>query len=122
MRSSSGSSGRRSFFARLMDPGPVLPKDGGIFCSVCGYCMPCPYGVDIPGIFSLYNDAVAGTDPCGRRFLKAYEESIPYLRQANHCIECGICQAQCPMSVDIPKEMRRIDELVEALKVEELRK
>ena len=84
--------------------------------------MPCPYGVDIPGIFSLYNDAVAGTDPCGRRFLKAYEESIPYLRQANHCIECGICQSQCPMSVDIPKEMRRIDELVEAHKVEELRK
>ena len=122
MRSSSGSSGRRSFFARLMDPGPVLPKDGGIFCSVCGYCMPCPYGVDIPGIFSLYNDAVAGTDPCGRRFLKAYEEKIPYLRQANHCIECGICQSQCPMSVDIPKEMRRIDELVESLKVEELRK
>ena len=49
-------------------------------------------------------------------------EDIPYLKQANHCIECGICQSQCPMSVDIPKEMRRIDELVESLKVEELRK
>ena len=102
MRSSSGSSGRRSFFARLMDPGPVLPKDGGIF--------------------SLYNDAVAEKDSCGRRFLKVYEETIPYLRQANHCIECGICLSQCPMSVDIPKEMRRIDELVESFKVKELRK
>ena len=122
MRSSSGCSGRRGFFARLMDPGPVLPKDGGILCSVCGYCMPCPYGVDIPGIFSLYNDAVVGTDPSGRKFFKAYEENIPYLKQANHCIECGICQSQCPMSVDIPKEMRRIDELVESFKVRELRK
>ena len=61
-------------------------------------------------------------DPSGRKFLKVYEENIPYLKQANHCIECGICQSQCPMSVDIPKEMRRIDELVESLKVEELRK
>lgn len=122
MRSSSGYSGRRGFFARLVDPGPVLPKDGGIFCSVCGYCMPCPYGVDIPGIFSLYNDAVAGRNSGGREFLEVYEKTIPYLRQANHCIECGMCQPQCPMSVDIPKEMRRIDELVESFNVEELRK
>ncbi|MBQ3098878.1 MAG: 4Fe-4S dicluster domain-containing protein [Kiritimatiellae bacterium] len=121
MRSSSGCSGRRGFFARLMDSGPALPTDG-IFCSVCGYCMPCPYGVDIPGIFSLYNDAVDAKDSCGRKFLKTYEETIPYLRQANHCIECGICLSQCPMSVDIPKEMRRIDELVESFKVKELMK
>lgn len=84
--------------------------------------MPCPYGVDIPVIFSFYNDAVSEKSLCGRKFLKIYEETIPYLRQANHCIECGMCLSQCPMSVDIPKEMRRIDALVESLKVKELRK
>lgn len=122
MRSAVGPSGRRGFLSRLFSPGPALPKDGGVYCSFCGYCMPCPYGVDIPGIFSQYNDAVSGKHTCGFEFLKSYEKAIPYLRQANHCIECGVCLSQCPQSVNIPKEMRRIDELVESLKVEALRR
>lgn len=120
MRSVAGLSGRRGFLARFIDPGPVMPSDGIISCTACGHCMPCPYGVDISGIFSLYNDVMSEEKPRERRFLKRYERDIPYLRQANHCIECGVCSPQCPHSVDIPREMCRIDELVESIKVKEL--
>jgi predicted aldo/keto reductase-like oxidoreductase len=72
--------------------------------------------VDIPGIFSIYNTAMAKKTPDASAFIREYEKAIPYLRRANHCIGCGICVSHCPQSVDIPKEMRRIDELVESLK------
>ena len=51
-----------------------------------------------------------------RAFLIGYDRSVPKLRQANHCIGCGQCNEHCPQSIDIPKEMQRIDQYVEKLK------
>ena len=93
--------------------------DDTVACNTCNYCMPCPYGLDIPGIFSLYN-AARSRKRQDRGFLHEYEKAIPPLRRANRCTGCGVCLAHCPQSVDIPKEMRRIDEMVEALKIMEL--
>jgi predicted aldo/keto reductase-like oxidoreductase len=95
-------------------------SDSSVSCNTCNYCMPCPYGLDIPGIFSLYNSAMSKKNPDGMAFLREYERTIPYLRRASHCTGCGVCVSHCPQSVDIPKEMRRIDELVESLKAKEL--
>ena len=94
--------------------------DKTVPCNTCNYCMPCPYGLDIPGIFTLYNEALAQEKPDWRSFLAEYERQIPYLRRANHCTGCGVCAPHCPQTIDIPKEMRRIDEMVESLKVKEL--
>lgn len=91
--------------------------DKTIPCNVCNYCMPCPYGVDIPGIFTLYNEALSGAEPDWRKFLQDYRKNIPYLRQANHCIGCGVCQMHCPQTIAIPDQMRKIDELAESLKM-----
>ena len=96
-------------------------------CTACNYCMPCPYGIDIPGIFLSYNKAVnAGlvaedSDQSDfkrlrRRYLALYNKSVESIRQADHCINCGQCQPHCPQHIRIPRELARIDNYVEKLK------
>ena len=97
-------------------------------CNECNYCMPCPYGIDIPAVLSHYNKCIKegnmpgndAADPDYRRarraFLIGYDRSVPRLRQADHCIGCGQCVEHCPQRIDIPKEMQRIDKFVEGLK------
>lgn len=100
-----------------------------IQCNDCSYCMPCPYGLDIPSIFRHYNKCVnEGNVPknkqdenyrrARRAFLVGYDRSVPKLRQANHCIGCDECIPKCPQRLQISKEMERIDSFVEILKQE----
>lgn len=107
--------------AQLMIKYPTIP------CNECQYCMPCPYGIDIPSILVHYNKCVnEGNIPRNRQdenyrkarraYLVGYDRSVPKLRQANHCIGCGQCSPHCPQSIDIPKELHRIDHFVEQLK------
>lgn len=97
-------------------------------CNECNYCMPCPYGINIPAIFSHYNKCIkegnipnkGDQDPDYRRarraFLIGYDNSVPRLRQASHCIGCKQCVEHCPQRIEIPSEMQRIDKFVEDLK------
>ena len=98
-----------------------------IDCNDCKYCMPCPYGIDIPGIFKHYNTCVnegnvaqnseqEGYKKLRRAYLVSYDRAIPTLRQANHCVGCKQCVPKCPQSIPIPRELRRIDAYVEKLK------
>ena len=98
-------------------------------CTGCNYCMPCPYGIDIPGIFKFYNDSLnAGTyvkdseqegyAKARRRYLLAYDKAIPTVRQADHCIQCGKCEEACPQHLSVRSELRKIDEYIENLKRE----
>ena len=101
---------------------PLVP------CTSCNYCMPCPYGLNIPVIFSYYNKSVTeGKMPTGgpeakeywearKRFLIGYDRNVPGLRQASHCIGCNQCAPHCPQNIEIPKELHRIDDYVEQLK------
>ncbi len=100
-------------------------------CNECNYCMPCPYGINIPAIFAHYNKCIKEgnmpnkgvEDPdykrARRAFLIGYDRSVPKLRQANHCIGCGQCVEHCPQGIQIPSEMRKIDEFTEQLKQQE---
>lgn len=107
--------------ADMMMEYPTVP------CNDCKYCMPCPYGIDIPSILLHYNKCInEGTFPDDRRspeyaasrraFLIGYDRSVPRLRQASHCIGCGQCAVHCPQSIDIPRELHHIDAFVESLK------
>ena len=100
-------------------------------CTDCKYCMPCPWGIDIPGIFKHYNTAVQdGRYPqtqeqkdykkLKRAYLVSYDRAIPTLRQADHCIHCGECLSHCPQSIPIPQELQRINRFVEKLKQDTL--
>ena len=97
-------------------------------CTACNYCMPCPYGLNIPAIFAHYNDCITeGNMPAGnpdaeeyrrnrRAFLRDYDSKVPYERQASHCIGCRQCESHCPQKIAIADEMQRIDKFVEHLK------
>lgn len=96
-------------------------------CNDCKYCMPCPYGIDIPGVFLHYNRCqnesqvpLSKQDPdyakSRRAFLIGYDRSVPRMRQADHCVGCGKCVAECPQRIRIPQEMQRISEYTEKLK------
>lgn len=98
-------------------------------CNNCKYCMPCPYGIDIPSILLHYNKCLnEGNIPSSskdahfqearRAFLVGYDRSVPKLRQASHCIGCNRCSPHCPQRIDIPKELHRIDNFVEHIKQE----
>ncbi|MBO7382581.1 MAG: aldo/keto reductase [Muribaculaceae bacterium] len=111
----------------LMDISNEIYNLKTIPCNECNYCMPCPYGLNIPAIFSHYNKCIKdGNIPNDhkdpeyarqrRAFLIGYDRSVPRLRQASHCIGCGQCSPHCPQRIDIPNEMRKIDVFVEGLK------
>lgn len=115
--------------ALLEDTAQTMLKYPSVSCTACQYCMPCPYGLDIPGIFTHYNKCInEGNVPASlqdenyrkarRAFLVGYDRSVPRLRQANHCIGCNQCVHHCPQNIDIPAQMQRIDHFVEQLKQE----
>ena len=96
-------------------------------CNDCKYCMPCPYGIDIPAIFIHYNKCKnEGSLPYGagdqkyrehrRKYLISLDRVVPRDRQPDHCIQCGQCEPHCPQSIRIPRELRKIDDMIESLK------
>ncbi|HBF10332.1 aldo/keto reductase [Thermotoga neapolitana] len=77
-----------------------------INCTECGYCMPCPNGVDIPGNFRLYNETVMFEDwEGGRRTYRWFESQKS---AASFCVECGECLSKCPQKLDIPNLLKRV--------------
>ncbi len=93
-------------------------------CNVCNYCMPCPYGLDIPALFTFRNEVLASPTPLSdREVLARYAKAVPEeLRRADHCTGCGRCAPHCPQSIDIPREIANIDSLIDTLKNREVTK
>ena len=115
----------------LQGIGEKIMKYPIIECTGCQYCMPCPYGIDIPGIFKFYNAQINAdtyvSSPeqenyarARRKYLAAYNKAIPTIRQADHCISCGRCAKRCPQSINIPRQLKRINDYLEKLKQETL--
>lgn len=107
--------------AELMLQYPTIP------CNDCKYCMPCPYGLDIPAILLHYNKCVnegnlsrSSQDEnfrkARRAFLVGYDRAVEKERQADRCVGCKQCNEHCPQRIDIPRQMRRIDKYIEDLK------
>ncbi len=96
---------------------PTIP------CTTCAYCMPCPFGVDIPGNFAYYNEAVnnhvlplpekSSADYMARKqsFLDGYKKALPDEgKWARACQDCEVCLSKCPQQIRIPNQMARIVE------------
>ena len=114
-------------FNFLQNTATMMMQFDTIPCNDCKYCMPCPYGIDIPAVLLHYNKCLnegnipaSSQDPgyrnARRAFLVGYDRSVPRLRQASHCIGCNQCSPHCPQRINIPAEMQRIDHYVERLK------
>ena len=115
----------------LEEAAVMIRKFPLVDCTACNYCMPCPYGIDIPGIFQNYNDSVneglvaesssqKDFKRLKRKYLTSYNKAVETIRQADHCIRCNQCVPHCPQRIRIPRELARIDAYVEQLKQETL--
>ena len=114
--------------AMLMKIADDICRMNAIPCTACNYCMPCPYGIDIPNIFGYYNiclsEELLSTDnnndsafrKARKKWLVGYDKNVERMRQADHCIGCNKCLSHCPQRINIPQEMQKIDALVESLK------
>jgi predicted aldo/keto reductase-like oxidoreductase len=79
---------------------------GYIGCTGCGYCMPCPEGVNIPQIIALYNEYYAKDRD--NAIKKKYKKNIPSENQAKKCVRCGRCETLCPQQLPIMDTLNRI--------------
>lgn len=80
---------------------------GAIECTRCGYCRPCPSGVDIPRCIEFYNDAVLFGDPVASR--SGYRILSRYGGGASNCTGCGACEERCPQGLDIRTHLTALD-------------
>ena len=78
-------------------------------CTGCRYCMPCPKGVDIPGIFQAYNRMYTESKFSGRA---QYAHAVALTREpcfASQCVGCGKCEKHCPQSIPIREKLKEAD-------------
>ena len=82
-------------------------------CTGCGYCMPCPKGVDIPGTFAAYNRKFAE----GKFWCFVDYVMCTTLRKnstaASNCIGCGKCEKHCPQHIEIRKCLKEAQKELE---------
>ena len=81
-------------------------------CTKCGYCMPCPQHVDIPGNFENYNDGIMYAKPDAARGHYAWQKFaheeqgiMEHDVRAAQCIQCGECEEKCPQAIPISEWM-----------------
>lgn len=82
-------------------------------CTGCSYCMPCPYGVNIPGCFRCYNASYADGYWRGIKeyfLVTAFSEKPAF---ASRCRHCGRCTTRCPQHLPVPDLMKRIKKRLE---------
>lgn len=75
-------------------------------CTQCEYCMPCPSGLNIPGIFEVYNKISYEDIESAKELYKQFETN------ASHCIECRQCEGPCPQHIEISQVMKDIVEVL----------
>ncbi len=75
-------------------------------CTGCGYCMPCPKGVDIPGTFRCYNAMYSEKKSSGRTEYLQCTAMRQNTSSASQCVQCGKCEQHCPQHIEIRKELK----------------
>jgi len=90
---------RRLYTARTVVP-----------CTRCGYCMPCPNGVNIPGNFDYFNYAHLFDDVPGGKF--KYSVFLTEDQRSGSCIECHECEEKCPQKIAISDWLPKVTALL----------
>ena len=85
-------------------------------CTACGYCMPCPFGVDIPGCFSCYNDKYLMKDKSARmRYMQTLGVMSVKPANASRCTQCGRCESHCPQKIAIRAQLKTVSKEMEGI-------
>ena len=75
-------------------------------CTGCRYCVPCPFGVDIPYNFSVWNEGAMFGIP--EKAKAAYRQEIGESARADQCQKCGKCESACPQGIAIRADLERV--------------
>ncbi|MBR3053968.1 MAG: aldo/keto reductase [Firmicutes bacterium] len=92
--------------ALIADVKAEIARSIKVPCTGCGYCMPCPHGVDIPGAFRCYNRMFTESKSSGRG---EYMQSVGLRKEKSvttQCVGCGRCEKHCPQHIEIIKELK----------------
>jgi len=79
----------------------IFEEKSKVNCTTCGYCMPCPAGVNIPQCFTAYNTHAIFNDAHNYMIL-------PPDQRAHNCVECGNCESQCPQNIPIREKLKEV--------------
>ena len=102
-------------FATLEAVKDAIREREKVGCTGCRYCMPCPKGVDIPGIFRCYNTMYTETKSQGRF---QFAQTVGLTREpafASQCIRCGKCEQHCPQNIPIREKLQEADKALRPL-------
>ena len=84
-------------------------------CTACGYCMPCPHGVNIPMCFSFFNDIlIEGRFRTWTKYL-TYTSMTSEPTLASRCMKCGVCEKHCPQGIAIRDNLDKVKRTFEGL-------
>ena len=75
-------------------------------CTSCRYCMPCPFGVNIPEMFSIWNNCAMFDEE--EKAKKAYAEQKVQDASADLCKKCGACEKACPQGLSIRADLEKV--------------
>jgi len=93
----------------------LIKEKEKVGCTGCRYCMPCPKGVDIPGIFACYNTMYIENKNSGRF---QFAQTVGLTKEpafATQCIECGKCETHCPQNIPIREKLKEADKALRPL-------
>ena len=93
----------------------IIREKEKVGCTGCRYCMPCPKGVDIPGIFRCYNAMFTESKSQGRF---QFAQTVGLTKEpafATQCIRCGKCEQHCPQNIPIREKLKEADKALRPL-------
>ncbi len=102
-------------FKLFEDVKKILNEKINVPCTGCNYCMPCPFGVDIPTCFSTYNDReIEGKFAAiGKYIMQTSLKSEA--SNASLCTQCGACEIHCPQKIAIRVELKNVTNKMEGI-------
>ena len=94
----------------------IMHEKTKVPCTACGYCMPCPFGVDIPGCFAAYNDKyLLGLKGNRSKYMQTLGVLSKQPAYASMCTECGKCEKHCPQNIEIRKQLKQVRKEMEGI-------
>jgi predicted aldo/keto reductase-like oxidoreductase len=92
----------------------LLHKKRPINCTSCGYCQPCPSGVNVPACFSAYNTSFSEGWVSGvRNYMMSCGMLSDVSTRASRCTGCGACEAHCPQNIAIRDSLKKVRKRLE---------